>query len=130
MTIAADDIRQHILSGSGIVGYLPAPFHDDSIAPFSNLAQKILLTVGDGLGADQYISNDSCRIMLFTKANPTGSDIKQCRDDCETVRQFLVQNYKTNSAFGILLIAGMSGPFFDGQNRKAYSLTVRVKSDT
>ena len=129
MTIAADNLRQHILT-SGISGYAPAPFRDDSIAPFSNTAQKILLTIGDGLKADEYVSDDTCRIFLFTKANPTGADIKQCRDDCETVRQYLIANYKTNSAFGIQLIAGMSGPFFDGQNRKAYSLNVRIKSDT
>lgn len=130
MTITADTIAQHILTGSEISGYSPAPFRDDSAAPFSNIAQKILLTMGTGGPADEYISNDSCKIFLFTKGNPTSAEIKQCLDDCETVRQFLIAQYKTGSAFGIQLIAGIGGPYFDGQNRKAYSLDIRILSNT
>lgn len=130
MTMIADKIRQHILTGSGISGYVGAPFRDDTIAPFKDVAQKILLTMGDGGPADEYISNDSCKIWLWTKANAAGAEIKQCLTDCETVRKFLINEYKTGSAFGIQLIAGISGPFFDGQGRKAYGLDVRVLSNT
>jgi hypothetical protein len=130
LTIMADTIAQHIISGSGITSYAHAPFRDDQAAPFNNAAQKILLTMGSGGRADEYISQDSCKIFLFTKGNATGADIKQCRDDCETVRQFLIEEYKTGSAFGIQLIAGVGGPFFDGQNRKAYSLDIRILSNT
>lgn len=130
MTMTADTIRNHILTGSGISGYVGAPFRDDTIAPFSNASQKILQTMGDGGAADEYISNDSCKIWLWTKAGATGAEIKQCLADCETVRQFLINEYKTGSAFGIQLIAGISGPFFDGQGRKAYGLDVRVLSNT
>ena len=130
MTMIADKIRQYILTESGISGYVGAPFRDDTIAPFKDAAQKILLTMGDGGPADQYVSQDGCKIWLWTKANPTGEEIKQCLADCETVRKFLINEYKTGSAFGIQLIAGISGPFFDGQGRKAYGLDVRVLSNT
>lgn len=130
MTMIADQIREHILTGSGITGYVGAPFRDDSAAPFSNAAQKILHTMGDGGPAGQYISNDSCKIWLWTKAGATGADIKQCRDDCETVRKFLITEFKVGDLFGIQLTTGMSGPFFDDQGRKAYGLDVRVLSNT
>ena len=130
MTMIADQIRQYILTESGISGYVGAPFRDDTIAPFKDAAQKILLTMGDGGPADQYVSQDGCKIWLWTKANPTVAEIKQCLTDCETVRKFLINEYKTGSAFGIQLIAGISGPFFDGQGRKAYGLDVRVLSNT
>lgn len=130
MTVTADTIREHILSDSGITGYSGAPYRDDAASPFSDLTKKILLTMGDGGPADQYISQDGCKIILFTKGNAGAADIKQCRDDCETVRQFLIANYKTGSAFGIQLIAGIGGPYFDGQNRKAYSLDIRILSNT
>ncbi len=131
MTMTADTIRQHILTGSGITGYSGAPYRDDAAFPFSDLTKKILLTMGDGGQADQYVSQDGCKILLFTKGNPSAADIKQCRDDCETVRQFLIAEYKTGSAFGIQLIAGVGGPYFDSQNnRKAYSLDIRILSNT
>lgn len=130
MTMTADTIRQHILDSSGITGYSSAPFRDDAAFPFNDLTKKILLTMGDGGPADQYVSQDGCKIILFTKGNAGAADIKQCRDDCETVRQFLIANYKTGSAFGIQLIAGIGGPYFDGQNRKAYSLDIRILSNT
>jgi hypothetical protein len=126
----SDAIAQHILTCAGLTGYVHAPFRDDQIAPFKTVSQKILLTMGAGGRADEYISNDSCKIILFTAGNPTGAQIKQCRDDCEAVRQFLIADYKTGSAFGILLTAGIGGPFFDGQNRKAYSLDIRILSNT
>lgn len=128
--MTADTIREHILSDSGITGYYGAPYRDDAAAPFSDLSKKILLTMGDGGPADQYISQDGCKIILFTKGNAGAADIKQCRDDCEAVRQFLIASYKTGSAFGIQLIAGIGGPYFDGQNRKAYSLDIRILSNT
>jgi hypothetical protein len=128
--MTADTIREFILSDSGIVGYSGAPFRDDAAFPFSDLSKKILLTMGDGGPADQYVSQDGCKIILFTKGNAGAADIKQCRDDCETVRQFLIANYKTGSAFGIQLIAGIGGVYFDGQNRKAYSLDIRILSNT
>lgn len=130
MTMTADTIRQHILASSGITGYFGAPYRDDAAFPFSDLSKKILLTMGDGGPADQYVSQDTCKIILFTKGNATSDDIKQCRNDCETVRQFLIAEYKTGSAFGIQLIAGIGGPYFDGQNRKAYSLDIRILSNT
>ena len=130
MTMTADTIRSHILTGAGLVCYSGAPYRDDAAFPFSDLSKKILLTMGDGGPADQYVSQDGCKIILFTKGNATPADVKQCRDDCETVRQFLIANYKTGSAFGIQLIAGIGGPYFDGQNRKAYSLDIRILSNT
>ena len=130
MTMIADQIRDHILTGAGITGYVGAPFRDDSAYPFSNAAQKILHTMGDGGPADEYISNDSCKIWLWTKANATGADLKACRDDCETVRKFLITEFKVGDLFGIQLMSGMSGPFFDDQGRKAYGLDVRVLSNT
>lgn len=130
MTMTADTIREFILNDSGIVGYVDAPFRNDGAAPFNDLTKKILLTMGDGGPADQYVSQDGCKIILFTKGNAGAADIKQCRDDCETVRQFLIANYKTGSAFGIQLIAGIGGPYFEGQNRKAYSLDIRILSNT
>ena len=130
MTMTADAIRSHILTGAGLVGYSGAPYRDDAAFPFSDLSKKILLTMGDGGPADQYVSQDTCKIILFTKGNASADDVKQCRNDCETVRQFLIDEYKTGSAFGIQLIAGISGPFFDGQGRKAYGLNVRVLSNS
>ena len=130
MTMTADTIRSHILTGAGLVGYSGAPYRDDATFPFSDLSKKILLTMGDGGPADQYVSQDGCKIILFTKGNASAEDVKHCRDDCETVRQFLIAEYKTGSAFGIQLIAGTGGPYFDGQNRKAYSLDIRILSNT
>lgn len=108
---------------------------DDDRAPFSDLtAQPVLVRQQPG-PAGRDIARRTFDLWLFTKANPSNSDVGQLLADGQALEQYIVANYRQRIAgeqpiFYLDVAAGANGPYLDGQGRQAIGLSITASATT
>lgn len=103
---------------------------DDDYAPWSDPASTPALIRNQGGPMERYITRSTFDLWLFTQQNPTGAQIENLFTEAKSVVEYLILNYETGRIYNIEIVAGPSGPYRDGQNRRSVGITFTVSRST
>ena len=115
----SDEIRNFIQSNA-LPSYKPTFEWDESKAPFT-LDEPVIYCRQEGRPVDGFVRQVSVTVYMFSKPDPTNSEIDALFSDAVSALEYAKANFNVTDGIRTTITQDLMGEYRTGQNRRYFT---------